>query len=48
MVYALKCIKNGTDFSLNQYESLTENQKTEVTKVIITRKDDQSDAWEKQ
>lgn len=47
MVYALKCIKNGTDFSLNQYESLTENQKTEVTKVIITRKDDQSDAWEK-
>ncbi|TQX30411.1 DUF6765 family protein [Clostridioides difficile] len=47
MVYALKCIKNGTDFSLNQYESLTENQKTEVTKVITTRKDDQSDAWEK-
>lgn len=47
MVYALKCIKNGNDFSINQYDNLTENQKTEVTKVIATRKDDQSEAWKK-
>ncbi|WP_131009589.1 DUF6765 family protein, partial [Clostridioides difficile] len=47
MVYALKCIKNGNDFSINQYDNLTENQKTEVTKVITTRKDDQSEAWKK-
>ncbi|HHN8252279.1 DUF6765 family protein [Clostridioides difficile] len=47
MVYALKCIKNGNDFSINQYDNLTENQKTEVTKVITTRKDDQFRSMEK-
>ncbi|HBF0841521.1 DUF6765 family protein [Clostridioides difficile] len=47
MVYALKCIKNGNDFSINKYDNLTENQKTEVKKVIATRKDDQSEAWKK-
>ncbi|MBY2478638.1 hypothetical protein KWV16_17350 [Clostridioides difficile] len=47
MVYALKCIKNRTEFSINQYDKLTSQQETEVKKVIATRKDDQSDAWKK-
>ncbi|HAU5071876.1 TPA: hypothetical protein L6814_003195 [Clostridioides difficile] len=47
MVYALKCIKNGNDFNINQYDNLTAQQKTEVSKVIATRKNDQSEAWKK-